>query len=187
MSSHRNSSPAGTSLVAIFLVVSSGCGLMSGPSEYEKFKQRESTFEGLISNAGGSARKEGKSMYGFHMVGWMIDLSGATLSEKLITEMIEVAQNDPVFDLNLSNTSITDEQLAELDAGNVLQKTVILNLSQTPITDAGLDSLSNFYCLMSLNLKGSKATQEGARRMGEKKIANPQTPAPFKTQPKLEI
>jgi len=126
-------------------------------------------------------------MHGFKMVGWMIDLSGAELTDKLISQIIEVAQNEAIFDLNLSNTSITDDQLAELDAGSVLQKTVNLNLAQTSITDAGLDSLSNFYCLTSLNLKGSKATQEAAKRMGEKKIANPQTPAPFKVQPKVEI
>lgn len=171
----------------VLLLFNAGCGFLSGPSEYEKYMNREKSFEKLIASAGGNAKKEGKAMHGFKMVGWFIDLSGVDMTEKLISQVIEVAQNEAIFDLNLSNTSITDEQLAELDAGSVLQKTVNLNLSQTGITDAGLDSLSNFYCLSSLNLKGSKATLEAAKRMGDKKIANPQTPAPFKVQPKVEI
>ena len=173
--------------MALILAFTSGCGFMSGPSEYEKYMNREKSFEKLVASAGGNAKKEGKAMHGFKMVGWIIDLSGAELTDKLISQIIEVAQNEAIFDLNLSNTSITDDQLAELDAGSVLQKTVNLNLAQTGITDAGLDSLSNFYCLTSLNLKGSKATQEAGKRMGEKKSANPQTPAPFKVQPKVEI
>ena len=126
-------------------------------------------------------------MYGFQLAGWTIDLSGAKLNDKLISQIVEVGQNEPVFDLNLSKTSITDEQLAKLDAGKVLQKTVNLNLSQTAITDAGLDRLSEYYCISTLNLTGSAATKNGAKRLGDKMIANPQTPAPFKKQPKVEI
>ena len=173
--------------IALVIGITSGCGLFSGQSDYEKYKNKEKGFENLIASAGGSAKKEGKAMFGFRMTGWTIDLSGAEITNKVIAQIVEVAQNDPIFDLNLSNTSITDEQLAELDSGNVLQKTVNLNLSQTAITDAGLDALSNFYCISTLNLKGSQATKEGAKRLGDKKIANPQTPAPFKVQPKLEI
>lgn len=172
---------------AAILTTSFGCGIMSGPSEYEKYKQKEKNFADLIASAGGKAKKEGKSMFGFSMTGWMIDLSGAKITDRLLDRIIEVAQHDPIFELNLSKTQITDAQLAKLDAGKVLQKTVVLNLSETPITDAGLDKLSNFYCIMKLNLKGTAATKEGAARMGEKKIANPQTPAPFKKQPELEI
>lgn len=171
--------------IAFMLVFASGCG--SGPSEYEKYMNKGKGFEKAIAGAGGNAKKEGKSMYGFQMTGWTINLSGATLTDDLIGQLVEVAQNDPVFDLNLSKTSLTDEQLAELDSGNVLQKTVNLDLSQTSITDAGLDKLSNFYCITNLNLKGTTATKDGARRLGEKKIANPQTPAPFKKQPAVEI
>jgi len=172
-------------LLAISLMLVCGCS--SGPSEYEKYKNASKGFEKAIADAGGNAKKEGKAMFGFQMSGWTIDLSGAKLTDPLVEQIIQVAQENPVFDLNLSKTSVTDAQLEKLDSGKVLQKTVNLNLSDTAITDAGLDKLSNFYCITNLNLKGSKASKEAARRMGDKKIANPQTPAPFKKQPVVVI
>ena len=170
--------------VSIFL---SGCGAYSGPSEYERFKQKQDGFSGVIAAVGGTAKKEGKTMHGFQMTGWLIDLTDAEISDKLIGQIIEAGQSDAVFQLNFSNSDITDDQLAKLDAGKVLQKTVDLNLSHTAITDAGLDRLSNFYCLSVLNLKGTAATKEGAKRLGDKKIANPETPLPFRKQPELTI
>lgn len=164
-----------------------GCGGYTGPSEYEKFKKKQQGFAGVIASAGGNAVKEGKTMHGFQMTGWLIDLSNAEITDDLIGKIIEVAQDDPVFQLNFSGSSITDDQLGDLDTGTVLQKTVDLNLSGTKITDAGLDRVSNICCLTTLNLKGTSATAEGAKRLGGRKIANPQTPPPFKKQPELTI
>ena len=176
-----------TLVFVLSAMVLTGCGGYTGPSDYELYKQKQTGFEGVISSAGGTAKKEGKSLHGFTMTGWMINLSGGKVTDKLISQIVEVAQHDPVFELNLSKTAITDAQLAKLDIGKVLQKTVILDLSDTAITDAGLDKLSNFYCISSLNLKGSAATKAGAKRMGDKKIASPITPAPFKKQPEVKI
>lgn len=165
----------------------SGCGLSSGPSEYEQYMKKAQSFGDVIAAAGGNAKKEEKSLHGFKLYGWLIDLSGVEIPDLIITRIIEVAQNDPVFQLNFSNSNITDEQLAKLDAGKVLQKTVDLDLSNTKITDAGLDRLSNMYCISYLNLKGSSATKAGATRLGDRKIASPTTPAPFKKQPEVKI
>ena len=179
------------SLSAILLFLSlalgvCGCGY-SGPSEYEQYKQKLQGFSDLIVAAGGTASKEGKSMHGFKMTGWLINLSGATITDEIIDQLIFIAKEDPVFQLNFSKSKITDEQLAKLDAGKVLQKTYEMDLSETAITDAGLDRLSNIHILGELKLKGSGATAEGAKRLGERKIASPQTPAPFRTQPNLDI
>ncbi len=170
------------------LLLLSGCGgSYSGKSDYEKKKEKEQGFSGLIQAAGGTATKEGKRMKGFEMTGWLIDLSGAEITDELITSITEVAQKDAVFQLILSKSKITDSQLAKLDAGKVLQKTFDLNLSDTAITDAGLDKLSNFHCIETLNLKGSKATQAGATRLGKKQIASPETKKPFQKQPKVTL
>lgn len=174
-------------LTSVLAIILSGCGGYNGPSEYDKLKQKEQGFAGIIAEAGGSAVKEGKAMHGFQMTGWSIDLANADINETLIAKIIEVAQNDPVFQLNFSGSNITNEQLEELDSGSVLQKTVDLNLSKTSITDAGLDTLNNLFCLTTLNLKESGATAAGAKRLGDRKIANPTTPAPFKKQPQLTI
>ena len=170
----------------LILLLLSGCGGY-GPSEYQQLKQKLDGFSDVIKAAGGKATKEGKSLHGFQMAGWLIDLTNAKITDELIDHIIVIGKSDPVFQLNLSNSNITNEQLAKLDAGNVLQKTIDLNLSNTPINDAGLDKLSNFYCVTDLNLTGSAATAVGAKRMGSKQISNSNTPAPFKKQPKLKI
>ncbi|MEZ6153785.1 MAG: hypothetical protein R3C09_27105 [Pirellulaceae bacterium] len=175
------------SIFAGIVLLAAGCNSYSGPSEYQQLKQQQQNFIDQIAAVGGTASKEGKTMFGFQMSGWLFDLSNAELTDQMIEALVEVGQQDPVFQLNLSNTNITDEQLAKLDAGKVLQKMVDLNLSNTAITDAGLDQLSNVHCLMDLNLKGTAATSAGAKRLGDRKIAHESTPAPFKKQPKVKI
>ena len=184
---HPCSSVVTLTVASVLAIILSGCGGYNGPSEYDKLKQKEQGFAEIIAAAGGSAVKEGKAMHGFQMTGWSIDLANADINDTLVAKIIEVAQNDPVFQLNLSGSNITNEQLEELDSASVLQKTVDLNLSKTSITDAGLDTLHNLFCLTTLNLKESGATTAGAKRLGDRKIANPTTPAPFKKQPQLTI
>lgn len=164
-----------------------GCGSSYGKSEYQKFKESNQVFSDFVAKAGGKAVKEGKTMHGFQMTGWLIDLTGVKITEELIAQIVEVGSVDPVFQLNLSKSNITDEQLVELDAGKVLQKTFDLDLSDTSITDAGLDQLLDIHCLGTLNLKGTKATKDGATRLGQRKIDSPHTPQPFRTQPEVEI
>jgi len=126
-------------------------------------------------------------MFGFEMSGWMVDLSGAEISEELMAEFLNVGAKDPVFSLNLSESKITDDQLVKLGQGKVLQKTVELDLNDTAISDTGLDGLSNFHCITDLKLKGSTATKAAATRLGKKQMSHPDTPAPFKKQPKVDI
>lgn len=163
-----------------------GCGY-SGPSEYEQYQNRRTGFVESIRALGGSAEFGEKSMHGFKMNGWLIKLSGAEISDDLISSIVEHTHDEAVFQLDLSGSKITDAQLIALDVGKVLQKTVDLDLSNTAITDAGLDQLQNFYCITELKLKGSSATKAAAIRMGERKIASPITPAPFKTQPNVDL
>lgn len=173
-------------LACVFFLLS-GCGSFSGTSEYDQAKQGQQGFADVIAAAGGTASREGKRMHGIEMTGWLVDLTGAEITDELIASIAEVAEKEAVFQLVLSKTNITDDQLGKLDNGNVFQKTVVLDLSGTAITDAGLDKMSNFHCITELNLKGSKATKAGATRLGKKQIANPGTPAPFRKQPKVEI
>jgi hypothetical protein len=164
-----------------------GCNSYSATSEREALKQKEAGFSGAVSVAGGSAKKEGRKRFGIEMTGWMVDLSGAEISDELMDELLKVGAKDPVFSLNLSKSKITNEQLVKLGKGKVLQKTFELDLSDTAISDTGLDGLSNFYCLSDLKLKGSKATKAAATRLGKKQMSHPDTPAPLKKQPKVDI
>lgn len=165
----------------------SGCGMFEGKSEYEQLQDKYRSFSDLIADYGGSAKREQGSRGGFSMTGWFIDLSGAELTENLIDSMIERAKHDPVFDLNLSNSTITDEQLARLDEGNVLQKCFFLDLSGTAITDAGLDACSNFYVIHELNVTGTELTPEAIERLGDKQLAKEQVPKDLKTRPEVTM
>ena len=166
--------------------VASGCGGY-GPSEYEQYKQKLQGFSEAVAAAGGSASKEGKTMHGFQMTGWLIDLSGAEITDDLIDQIIFVGKEDPVFQLNLSKSKITDEQLGKLDAGTVFTKVYDLDLSDTAITDAGLDKIQHVHILSELKLKRSGATAAGVKRLSERKIASPQTPQQFKQPPKTDL
>jgi len=170
-------------------LVISGCLGGSSTSEFEQLQQVEQGFADEVAAAGGTAKKEGRSLVQgkFEGAGWFIDLSGDTISDDLVDTIIAARVSDPVFDLNLSGSTITDEQLAKFDAGKVLQQVFILNLSDTGITDAGLDKCENVHTLSEFNIRGSKITKEGAQRLGERKIKHASTPGPFKKQPKLEM
>ncbi|MEZ6059379.1 MAG: hypothetical protein R3C19_03350 [Planctomycetaceae bacterium] len=177
-----------TMLSILALPVMAGCGgSYYGPSEYELAKQKQQGFSDLIAEAGGTASKEGKRMFGFEMTGWLVDLSGAEISDDLIESITEVAAKDAVFQLVLSKSTITDDQLSQLADGGVFQKMVVLDVTETAVTDAGLDRLTDVHCITELKLKGSSATKAGAARLGSRQIANPDTPAPFKKQPKVDI
>ncbi len=62
-----------------------------------------------------------------------------------------------ISELNLSRSTITDDQLAKLNEAFLLGYTIKLNLSHTPITGAGLDALTNTLGgLTDLNLAGTR-------------------------------
>ncbi|TWU08937.1 hypothetical protein CA54_41760 [Symmachiella macrocystis] len=164
-----------------------GCGLFEGKSEYQQMMDKRSDFSGIVAAAGGSAVMEKRSMHGIHGVGWFIDLSGAEIDDKLLSAIADVVKEKPVYGLNLADSSITDKQLARLDKDDVLQKVFFLNLSNSKITDAGIDSISNIYVIHELNLKGTAVTAAAVKRLGDKQMAQKQTPDALRTRPKTDI
>ena len=175
-------------LAGLPLVLLMGCGAFSsGKSEVQKFADHQQALGQTIVAAGGKAELREQSMAGFTVYGWSIDLKGAKVTDALLDRIIEMAVVHPILELNLCKTAITDNQLGKLDKGRIFVKLVNLDLSDTKITDAGLDQINSVVALTNLNLKGSSATKEGAERLGNRKIANPQTPPPFKKQPEVTI
>jgi hypothetical protein len=158
-------------------------------SQYEQTKNAEQSFVDQFVAAGGTAKFEGRSLVQGKVegAGWFIDLSGDTIPDELIDAMVERRKNDMFFDLNFSGSTLTDDQLAKLDAGNVLDYTYVLDLSNTQVSDAGLDKCTHLYILSELKIKGSKITKEGADRLGERKVKDPLTPSMFKRKPKVEM
>ena len=176
----------------LLVAIEGGCSSYSGKSEYEQFKEKQSSLVDPIVAAGGTAKKEGRALSAVPGAmqgdGWFIDLHGATITDEVIDSIIKIRKDDGmVFDLNLNGSTITDAQLAKLAEGNVLGTVFILNLGGTGITDAGLDKIENVFCMMELILSNSKATMAGAKRLGERKVKNPQTPKVFQTPPKITL
>lgn len=174
-------------LPLILFIALSGCSGSYGKSEYQQVKEQQQAFVELFAEAGGSGKREPRSMHGYHLDGWLIDLSGVEITDELIEAMIEIAQTDPIFQLNLSRSTITDEQLAQLDEGSVIQKCFDLDLSDTAVTDAGLDRLTNTYVIHDLKLKGTSVSKEAVQRLGDRQLAKEETPAPFKRRPKVDL
>lgn len=177
---------AGFSLLGALLLAAGCSGAFSGKSQYEQMKEKERAFSDMIKEAGGSASNEGREMHGVQATGWFIDLSGATITDDLLDAMAqEVAAGNPVFELNLSNSTLTDDQLARLDADKVLQKVFNLNLSGTAVTDAGLDRLANHYVIHDLNVAGTQISDAAIKRLGDRQLAAEATPKPFRTRPQV--
>ncbi|MEO2036130.1 MAG: hypothetical protein ABGZ35_28995 [Planctomycetaceae bacterium] len=174
-------------VAAVIVLLPAGCGFYDTKSGYEQMKEENQSFSDLVEAAGGSAERRPITVPGFQNVGWIVDLSGAEITEDLIEKMLEYNKRDPFLQLNLSDSTITDEQLAQLDAGDVLQKVYTLDLKNTGITDAGLDGISNFYVIHELWLKGTQVTLEAVERLGDKQLAQKYTPKPLRTRPKVDI
>jgi hypothetical protein len=175
------------SVLACLALLTGGCSRYPAVSDYEKIRRGQDDFAEFVKSAGGTAELKGHLLGNLQDHGWTVDLTGVTITDELVDRMIEACQEDPVFIMKLGRSTITDEQLDRLDEGKVLQKVFILDLSETPVTDAGLDQLNKVFAITELNLKGTKVTAGAARRLGERKIASPQTPAFLKKQPKVEI
>jgi hypothetical protein len=111
--------------------------------------------------------------------GFVVNLSGAQITD---TTFKHLACLKRVADLNLSKSSITDAQMAQLnDVPCYLTK---LDLSNTTVTDEGLDKMTHLYVLMNLNLAGTKVTPEAVKRLQTRRLADPLTKA--KMPPKVQ-
>ncbi len=174
-------------VVAVGTLLFSGCGLFEGKSEHQQMLDKRDQFAELVATYGGSAVFEKRSMDDLAGVGWFIDLSGAEIDDALLNAMAEVVKKKPIFELNLADTSLTDEQLTQLDKADVLQKVIFLNLSNSQITDAGLDGINNFYVIHELNLKGTSVSKEAIKRLGDKQLAQKYTPKDLRKRPNVEI
>jgi len=174
-------------LLGVLLLLSGCSSFWDDTSDFERDRATAGSFSDVIAASGGSAELKGQNFLGFQDAGWNIDLSGATITDELITVIIEAYAKDPVFKLALGKSTITDGQLEKLDEAKVLQKVFVMDLSDTGISDAGLDKLDNMHCLTDLNLLGSKATADGGKRLGARKIASPDTPKLMKSRPKVKI
>lgn len=144
-----------------------GCGINSGsaPSYAE--------YQASLENAKSSIAEKGKVEEKQYPPGkgLAVTLSGVTITDADIKSLRAM---DDIAELDLSGATISDEQITQLVAsstndGHPPSRLFRLNISDTPITDAGLKELSSLNFLSHLNLKGSKVTDAGVKAFEQAK------------------
>jgi hypothetical protein len=135
----------------------SGCSRGDGLSDYDRMKQAQQGAADTLAGAGAKV----KAMNYTQGSAWAVNLSGATLSDDLLRQAKALGN---VSELDLSRTTVTDDQLgliSEIGLGTLLLK---FDLSHTGVTDAGLDKMQGFLLLSELNLTGTKVTPAAVER-----------------------
>jgi hypothetical protein len=154
-------------LAAAGAVVLAGCR-GDGLSDYDRMKQAQQT-------AGGSLESQGAKLKEMHYPqgsAWSVNLSGVTITDETIRQVKALGR---VSELNLSKSSVTDDQLGLIQQQGLTTLLLKVDLSHTAITDAGLGQLDNLVLLNHLNLTGTKVTPSGVERFRRKHRANPNT------------
>ena len=175
--------PAVAVSICIASMFISGCSGYSGPSEYEQQQAGKQKLMDDVRSQGGQIEQKHFEVFGKSGDAWVINLSGATISDEMIDAMETLGY---IAEMNLSGSTITDEQLLRMDELRIGRVVMKLDLSNTAITDAALDGLENFYNLGQLNLKGTKVTPQGVDRFKKKQQSNPKVSLPFR-KPKIEL
>jgi hypothetical protein len=148
-------------VVVYWFIPRSGQG-QTGPSDYElKMAAQKDTAQAVTSLGGHVTPKsfaQGNAS--------AVDLSGAQITDKLIDELGKLG---PVCELNLSKSTVTDDQLGKMTKLGIPTFVLKMDLSHTGITDAGLDQLDNMVVLSDMNLVGSKCTAAGVAKFRQRR------------------
>jgi hypothetical protein len=152
-------------LVLFLLAFVPGCK-GDGLSDYERMKKKQEGAAAALRKAGAKVTEvrypQGDA--------WAIGLSGRTINDELLGRLKELGR---IAELDLSKSTVTDDQLAKVNEVEIGSLLVKLDLSHTAVTDAGLDKLTNLLVLGNLNLTGTKATPAGVERFRKRRQEDP--------------
>lgn len=157
-------------LAAVFAV---GCGGSYGPSHADMVKATQQEAVAAIAAKGGSATEKHYPQGD----AWAVSLAKVTIDDEILASVKTLGR---VSELDLSGSTITDQQFAELAKSEALGVTFKLDISNTGITDAGLREAQALAILYDLNVKGSKVTPAGLADFTKSR-----PPHPFKA--KLQV
>ena len=157
----------GSALPALLsLAMLVGCGRET-QSLAEREKKQKTDFVSSLKEQGATVTEKDYPPYGR---GYVVNLSGARLTDDTFRDLKGLKR---LADLDLSRSTLTDEQMGQLDeVSNLL---VRLDLSNTAVTDAGLEKLKRVYVLFNLNLVGTKVTPAGVTRFQSQRLESPHT------------
>jgi hypothetical protein len=156
----------------LFAVGCKGDGL----SDLQRELNKEQDCANALREQGGKVEEKSYPPYG---MGYVVNLSGVQITDATFKHLACLKR---VAELDLSKSSITDEQMQRLN--EVPAYILRLDLSHTAVTDAGLAKMTHLYALTTLNLAGTTATPAGVQRLQDRRVADPQTK--FKAMPKVQ-
>lgn len=163
----RGRGPRSFALLTLLLLATlSGCK-GDGLSDFEREQKKKE--ESINALRDGGAKITEKN-YGRRGNGYVVDLSGAQLTDNTFQKLKEMR---PLTELDLSKSSLSDDQMDKLN--EVAHLLVKLDLSNTAVTDAGLEKLTNLILCFDFYLAGSKVTQAGAENFTKQRLARPAT------------
>jgi len=108
---------------------------------------------------------------------WAVDMKGLTVTDDMFHKLKDAGQ---IAELDLSDSTVTDTQLAlirDLGVGAVLFK---LDLSNTKVTDTGLGYLEGLPLLANIKATGTAITAAGADQYKNARANNPKVLAQFR-------
>lgn len=156
-------------LTLLLLATLPGCKRDALSDSEREQKKKEDALASLREQGGSVTQKN----YPPHGNGYVVDLKGAQITDRTFENLKELQR---VTDLDLSKSSITDEQMDQLNQAVVVL--LKLNLSNTKVTDAGLDKLTNLKMCFDLNLTGTQVTPAGVERFKQQHARRSNTKLP---------
>lgn len=136
-----------------------GCG--PGVSDFEQRKQRLENAEADLKAKGGTIVKKSYPQGD----AFAVDMSKITIDDDVLQRIRSLGR---ITELNLSGSTITDEQLTSLAVPETLGFLLKLDVSDTAITDTGLVATAPLPLLSDVNVKGSKVTDAGIAEFKKK-------------------
>lgn len=157
----------GVAILVAVVFTPTSCGGSGGPSDYDRMVEAQKAAE---SAAGSQGAKYTLKKYPVGEA-YVVDLKGMTITDDLLRQIQTMGK---VSELDLSKSTVTDEQLGlinDLGLGVFLFK---LDLSHTGVTDAGLAKLGGGGLFLSeVNLVGTKVTPAAVAEFKKKRATNP--------------
>lgn len=168
-------------LPAAVFALAAGCSpAYDGVSESDKLEMARTAGAGAAKAAG---VKMTQKDYPPHGKAWLVDMSKMTVTDDLLRQVKSAGY---VSELNLSGSTLTDEQLGLINEIGLADNVLKFDLSNTGITDAGFEKLTRMALLSDMNLTGTKVTRAAVDQFLNARKANPNVNAMFK-KPRIRL
>jgi len=179
MASRPHFTRPAAALASGILFVLSGCSKGDGLSDYDRMKNAQ-------KEAAESLTEKGAKLKETHFAqgsAWAVNLSGMEISDDLLRQVKQLGR---VSELDLSRSTVTDDQLGLITQLGIATLVLKFDLSNTGITDAGLERLEHLAVLTQMNLAGTKVTPAGVERF-KKQRKDDTTVQPFAKNPTIRL